>query len=98
MSGYVYAQPSWGQSFVNMVTWIWNKTFGLLIQLFRNWMCPPTWTATILWIIFFAVLGTAIWGVIKYATGIKPLTPTCPACPKSNANNLMSTPVMITPV
>ena len=88
MSGYTQlapSQPTITSRIVAVFQWIWGKTFGPLIEFFKLRMCPPTWTATILWIIFFAVIGTAIWGVIEYATGIKPLAPKCPSCPNAQA-------------
>ena len=96
MSGYLYSQPTWGSWFVNTVTWVWSKTFGFLIEVFRTRMCVPTWTATILWLFFLGSLGTAIWGIVMYVTGSKPLTPTCAACP--NSNKTLSGPVMLTPI
>lgn len=63
---------------------IWSKTGGMVIDAFRTRMCVPTWTATILWIIFIASLATAIWGIVNYARGVKALAPKCPSCPKDN--------------
>lgn len=97
MSGYLYSQPTWSSWFVNTVTWVWSKTFGFLIEVFRTRMCVPTWTATILWLFFLGSLGTAIWGIVNYARGIKTLTPKCAACPnaqtKPTAGTFTLTPV-----
>lgn len=94
---YTNPQPTFMSRVVGAFQWIWSKTFGFLIEVFRARMCAPTWLATFLWLIFLGALGTAIWGVVNYARGVKALTPKCPSCPaaasKPTAGTFTLTPV-----
>ena len=80
---YINPQPTWTSWIVGTVAWFWKYTFGFLIEVFRTRMCAPTWLATFLWLIFLGALGTAIWGVVNYARGVKALTPKCAVCPNA---------------
>ena len=97
MSGYLYSQPTWTSWIVSTMTTLWGKTGGFIIELFRTRMCAPTWLTTILWIILLGSLGTAIWGIVNYARGIKPLAPKCPSCPNAQSKPTAGT-FTLTPV
>lgn len=81
---YISPQPTVYSRIVGIFTWIWGKSFGPLIEIFKVRMCVPTWFATILWILLIGSFATAIWGIVQYTTGVKALTPKCAACPKDN--------------
>jgi hypothetical protein len=94
---YISPQPTVYSRIVGIFTWIWGKSFGLLIEFFKLRMCVPTWFATILWLIFLGMLGTAIWGIVNYVRGVKELTPKCAACPNAQAKPSAGT-FTLTPV
>jgi len=94
---YINPQPTVTSGIVGVFKWIWIKTFVLLIEIFRTRMCDPTWLATGLWLIFLGALGTAIWGVVNYARGVKTLTPKCAACPNAASKPATGT-YTLTPV
>lgn len=100
MSGYTQlgqAQPTLTSRIVGIFQWIWGKSFGPLIEMFRSRMCAPTWLATILWIILLGSLGTAIWGIVNYVRGVKVLAPKCPSCPNAQSKPTAGT-FTLTPV
>ena len=94
---YISPQPTWTSRIVGIFTWIWGKSFGPMIEFFKVRMCVPTWLATILWLIFLGTLGTAIWGIVNYARGVKALAPKCAACPNAQAKPTAGT-FTLTPV
>ena len=97
MSGYLYAQPTWGQWFVNTVTsipkYLWSWITWIL-DLIKNFICAGTFWSYL--VLLGLVVCTVTFASLYFRQ--KTLAPTCPTCPNANTDKLLTGPVMITSV